>query len=112
MMTKDDNQVRLTLRIPEELHASVKEIANKKNMSVNSYIINSLRSSTSKIDLTLSVVTTDEGDFCYVLPVPPEWFTEIKCGETDSFGNVMHCIDCQRSTTKEIPGCGKTINLT
>jgi uncharacterized protein (DUF1778 family) len=74
MVTKDDNQVRLTLRIPEELHASVKKFADEKNLSVNSYIINSLQEATSKVDLTLNVATTDKVDFVYILPVPPEWF--------------------------------------
>jgi len=115
MSTIEANQVRMTLRIPEELHASVKKLASDANQSVNSYIIKALSESVSRVDVPLEIVQNEDGDLVYVLPHHPWVYIEQiwKCGEVkNSTGQVRYCIDCHRQNTKEIEGCGKEISQT
>jgi len=76
MISKDDDQVRLTLRVPEKLHASVKSAAQKSGMSVNSYIIKSLSESIARVDIPLNVMENENGDYVYVLPFSPWVYIE------------------------------------
>jgi hypothetical protein len=109
MSTKSE-RVTLTLRIPQELHASVRKLAGDNDQSINNFIIQSLSKTISTIDVPLSVVENDEGDLVYVLPVSPEWYAISHCGTSGSDGSIHFCIDCQRSLTKEIEGCGKKLD--
>lgn len=75
MSNEEKERVVLTLRIPKELHASVKLSAKDKGVSVNSYIVQALSLAVEKVDVPLSAVI-DDGRSTYVLAIPPEWYTD------------------------------------
>lgn len=109
-MSEKSERVTLTLRIPQELHASVRKLAGDNSQSINNFIIQSLSKTISTIDVPLSIIENDEGDCVYVLPVSPEWYAMSYCGAPGPDGSTRFCIDCQRSLTKEIEGCGNKLN--
>ena len=65
----------LHLRMPKELHASVKELAAEAGVSANYWVVDLLRVMVNSKKFVVSVTITEDGER-YEISVPEDWFTD------------------------------------
>ena len=61
------------LRLPKELHASVKKLAAESGVSANYWIVDMLRVMVNSKKFVISVTETEDGVTWYELSVPEDW---------------------------------------
>ena len=62
------------LRLPKELHASVKKLASDSGVSANYWIVDMLRVMVDSRKFVVSVINTEDGKR-YEISVPEDWFS-------------------------------------
>ena len=63
------------LRLPKDLHASVKKLASESGVSANYWIVDMLRVMVNSTKFVVSVTESEDGTVWYELHVPEDWIT-------------------------------------
>ena len=62
------------LRLPKDLHASVKKLASESGVSANYWIVDMLRVMVNSRKFVVSVIDTEDG-VMYEISVPEDWLS-------------------------------------